>query len=529
MRQRYRTQHHPIPIENAGGAAWKNLRRFLLVAGALAAVYLYVFVLSPASCSNVKKKIDQTVQQNASPRPSVMADATPAAAGDVRARLDLQVPAELTGETAEDVLVREQLSARTVTGRVQKREKFTQSLTRNGVDLAEALRLIGAFESRNVFNFSRAQPGQMFTIQMSEDGTRVYGFEYHYSASLKFIAQRTAKGFDVQKVSTPVKTAVWLVGVRLSTTLQAAFSAVGEDAQLARMVQALLRDELEPSDFAAGDSVRLLVEKKTMGRKFLAYGSLLAVVADTRKKGSFAVFRGLSGNYYTADGLSFFRRFLSRPLPGDAPAEPDSRTGGVVFPAYRNPPVWALSGGRVLESGWAGPLGRRVVVEHEDGIRATYYQLGSIASDIRPGVLVNRRQVIGTAGFSGTTPDRNGVGVSIMQNGQPVSLYALSTSRLAPLPADALGPFSRQVEEYRRLLNSAEPDGLGVARPVDAAAVSAKPDSVREKKPSLAAPRRSGAPQSAGAARKAATGGSAPFVAPAGRPVEGSPRGRKLF
>jgi hypothetical protein len=43
----------------------------------------------------------------------------------------------------------------------------------------------------------------MFTLQMSADGTRVYTFEYHYSASQKLIAQRTAKGFSVQKISTP--------------------------------------------------------------------------------------------------------------------------------------------------------------------------------------------------------------------------------------------------------------------------------------------------------------------------------------
>lgn len=466
MRPRYsRTRHHSIPIDKTNESAWnKNVRRFLLVLGALAAVYLYVFVLSPASCSNVKKKINQTVPQNAPTRPSIV---QPTLENEtVQARLDLQVPAELTGETFEDILVREQFSARTVTGRVQKKEKFTQSLTRNGVDVAEARRLVAAFESRNVFNFSRAQPGQMFTIQMNEDGTRVYAFEYHYSSNVKFIAQRTAKGFSVQKLSTPVKTSVWLVGVRISTTLQAALLAIGEDTQLARMVQALFRDELEPSEITTGDTVRLLVEKKIMGKNFLVYGPLLAVMVDTRKKGSFAVFRGPVGNYYTSDGLSFFRRFLPRPLPGNAPAEPDPRTKGVVFPAYRHPPVWALSGGNVLQVGWAGALGRRVVIQHEDGIRATYYQLGSIESNMKPGVSVTRRQVIGTAGFSGTTPDRNGVGIVIEQNGQPISLYALSTSRLAPLPTEAMEAFSRQVQAYQNLLLSVETDGLGVARSV---------------------------------------------------------------
>ncbi len=483
------------------------MRRFLMVFGALAAMYLYVFVFSPASCSSVKKKIDQTVQQNAPVRSELAAAPSAGNSGDAPgAQLNLQVPAELTGETPEDVLVREQLSARTVTGRVQKKEKFTQSLTRNGVDLAEARRLIAAFESRNVFNFARAQPGQMFTIQMSADGTRIYAFEYQYAANLKFVAQRTAKGFAVQRVDTPVRVALHLVGVRVSSTLQSAFEGVGEDAQLARMVQALLRDELEPGDIASGDTVRLLVEKKTMGKRFLGYGALLAVSVETRRKGVYRVFRGPSGNYYTSDGLSFFRRFLARPLPGDAPAEPDPRTGGVVFPARRNPPVWALAAGRVVESGWAGPLGRRVVVEHEDGVRATYYQLGSIASEIRPGASVIRRQVLGTAGFSGTTPDRNGVGIALVQNGQPVSLYALSSSRLPPLPAESLSEFSRQVEEWGRLLDSAETEGLGVSRAVGSAAGSVPgkkdPGPPSGQKPSRAVPAARKSPRPAPAVQK---------------------------
>jgi hypothetical protein len=180
-----------------------------------------------------------------------------------------------------------------------------------------------------------------------------------------------------------------------------------------------------------------------MGKRFLAYGQLLA---SWRKpgKGSFAVFRGPSGNYYTADGLSFFRRFLARPLPGNAPAEPDARTGGVVFPAYRNPPVWALSGGRVLEAGWAGPLGRRVVIEHEDGIRATYYQLGSIASDVR-----GESVTVAKCSERRVFPEPRRIATaSESPSCKMASGFALCPVHkpLEPISADAMETFSRQVK-----------------------------------------------------------------------------------
>ena len=459
MRHRHRTLLPPSE------PPWKKKARLFLIGfGSLGLLYLYVFVLSPASCSSVQDKIDRTVEQNtraAAPgaREGELPEKTPG-----RAALNLQVPAELTGETQEDLLVRDQLAARTVSGRVQKKEKFTQSLTRNGVDAAEARRLISAFESRNVFNFARAQPGQLFTLQLSEDGTRIFTFEYHFSAQLKLQATRTAKGFAVQKITAPVVTAPWAVGLRLQTTLRAAVEAVGEDPQLAVLLEALFRDELEPGELGRGDTVRVLVEKKTLRKKFFGYGPILAVHLVSRKKGSYFAYRGPSGGYYTADGLSFFRRFLPRPLPGNAPPEPDPQTGGVIFPAHRNPPVWSLAPGRVVEAGWAGPLGRRVIIAHEDDVRTMFYQLGSIATGLKAGDPVGRRQIIGSAGFSGTTPDRNGAGLLTTQGGRPVSVYALSTTRQPSLPVDLQPAFARSVEANAALLEGLQFDVQGVSR-----------------------------------------------------------------
>ena len=457
--------------------------------GALGLLYLYVFVLSPASCSSVQKKIDRTVEQNTRAEADGPRSASDEEQAPGKASLNLQVPAELTGETQEDLLVRDQLAARTVSGRVQKKEKFTQSLVRNGVDTAEARRLISAFESKNVFNFARAQPGQLFTLQMNEDGTRVFAFEYHYSSRLKLQAQRTAKGFTVQKITAPVMTAPWIVGVRLQTNLKAAIEAVGENAQLAALIEALFRDEIEPHEFEKGDLVRVLVEKKTLHKKFFGYGPILAVQVVTRRKGTFSAYRGPSGGYYTADGLSFFRRFLPRPLPGNAPPETDPQTGGVVFPAHRNPPVWTLAPGKIVEAGWAGKLGRRVEIAHENDIRTVFYQLGSIAAGLKSGDSVTRRQIIGSAGFSGTTPDRNGVGVLVTQAGRPVSIYALSTSRQDPLPADLVPAFSRQVEAHAALLTGLQFDAMGVAKAAGSATVK------KEEKPEKPAAAKKPAPR----------------------------------
>ena len=273
-----------------------------------------------------------------------------------------------------------------------------------------------------------------------------------------------------------------LIGLRLQTTLRAAVEGVGEDPQLATLVEALFRDELEPGELGRGDVVRVLVEKKTLRKKFFGYGPILAVHLVSRKKGSYFAYRGPAGGYYTADGLSFFRRFLPRPLPGNAPPEPDPQTGGVIFPAHRNPPVWSLAPGRVVEAGWAGPLGRRVIIAHEDDVRTTFYQLGSIADGLKAGDSVGRRQIIGSAGFSGTTPDRNGAGLLATQAGRPVSVYALSTTRQPSLPVDLQPAFARSVEAHAALLEGLSFDAHGVAR------AAGDPTVKKEEKPEKPAP-----------------------------------------
>lgn len=479
-------RHHHRTLLPPPEPQWKrNTRRFLIGFGALGLLYLYVFVLSPASCSSVQDKIDRTVEQNT----RAAATMTPAAGEEEktpgRAALNLQVPAELTGETQEELLVRDQLAARTVSGRVQKKEKFTQSLVRNGVDAGEARRLIAAFESRNVFNFARAQPGQLFTLQISDDGTRIFTFEYNFSTHLKLQAQRTAKGFAVQKVTAPLMTTPWVVGVRLQTTLKAALEAVGEDASLATHLEALFRDELDPQELGRGDTVRVLVEKKTLRKKFHSYGPIQAVHLVSKKKGSYFAYRGPAGGYYTADGLSFFRRFLPRPLPGNAPPEPDAQTGGVIFPAHRNPPVWSLAPGRIVELGWAGALGRRVTIAHDDDARTMFYQLGSITTGLKVGDTVSRRQVIGSAGFSGTTPDRNGAGVLTTSAGRPVSIYALSTTRQSSLAVDLLPAFSKTAAEQAALLEGLKFDAQGLA---GAAGASTPKKTEKPEKPEKAPP-----------------------------------------
>ncbi|MBU1238515.1 M23 family metallopeptidase [Myxococcota bacterium] len=438
----------------------------LYFAGVLLLIYAYVFFYSPASCSNVKKKIDKTVQTSSKEHIKKAikgkVDAVPAEPG--KGSLSLNIPGQITGDFEDEMLTREYLMAKTVMGTVKRREIVTAALIRNGLAGDEAKRLVASFESRGVFNFRRAQPGQKFELKMSLDGSRAFYFNYHYGQRIQLIAERTAKGFKARKVVHRIRLLVFGIGFRIHKNLAATLAKLGENYSLVKKLSALFADEIQTRELREGDDITLLVEKRFLKKRAIGYGNILAVRLNTREKGEYNVFYYEPGGYYTADGNSFFRVYLSRPLPGNTPPEKDPVNGGIVYPASRRPPVWALSGGTVASLGWAGKFGRKIEIDHPDGVRTVYYQLSSFSKKLKKGSQIARKEVIGRAGYSGTTPDKNGAGILVYKNGGVISQYAISSIREPAISAQARAAFLAKVKMYEGQLDSIKIVGGGVSQ-----------------------------------------------------------------
>jgi murein DD-endopeptidase MepM/ murein hydrolase activator NlpD len=74
---------------------------------------------------------------------------------------------------------------------------------------------------------------------------------------------------------------------------------------------------------------------------------------------------------------------------------------GVDLAAPHGTPVRAAGDGRIVESDWCRGYGRTVRVGHAGAVQSTYAHLSQIAPGIRPGLRVERGQVIGYVGSSG--------------------------------------------------------------------------------------------------------------------------------
>ncbi|MBU1219494.1 M23 family metallopeptidase [Myxococcota bacterium] len=425
-----------------------KLKKILIFLSAMVMIYLYVFVYSPASCSSVKKKIEKTVDEKKPDhiKSTLKGEKLPEVN---KSSISLNIPENITPIDEDEMDERHFLAARTVQGTVKKREKFTDSLIRNGVSIGESRRIIATFESRNVFNFNRAQPGHIFKVRMNDDGSRVYFFEYHYGSRTRYVATRHKKSFKVRKVVNIPSTVPYIIGFRLRTTLADALKASNESTRLELKIRALLRDEITKEMFSPGDQFIVIVEKKMLKKKFLGYGELLALYASTKTRGNYKVFSFKSRGYFTYEGISFFRTYLERPLAGNVPPEKDTEGIGVIFPAKGAIPVWSLGMGKVKSISWQGPLGRRVDIEHPDGVMSSYYHLSRIRPSIKTGVNVERGQNIGHTGYSGITPDKNGVGFRASKEGRNLSIHALRSVRAAGIKGHELTEF----QTWREVLN----------------------------------------------------------------------------
>ncbi|MGB7952312.1 MAG: peptidoglycan DD-metalloendopeptidase family protein, partial [Candidatus Binatia bacterium] len=119
------------------------------------------------------------------------------------------------------------------------------------------------------------------------------------------------------------------------------------------------------------------------------------------------------GNYYNLEGRSLARSFLRFPLEfsnitsefAHARFHPLLKVNvphtGVDFAAKRGTPVRAVGDGVITQSGWNGPYGKAIDIQHDSTYMTRYAHLDRLATGIRDGVSVVKGQVIGYVGSTG--------------------------------------------------------------------------------------------------------------------------------
>lgn len=92
--------------------------------------------------------------------------------------------------------------------------------------------------------------------------------------------------------------------------------------------------------------------------------------------------------------------------------------GGTDYAVPHGTPVAAAAAGVVVETGWVGTYGWRVVVQHPDGVRTTYNHLSEMS--VRPGQQVSAGGLVGKVGSTGRSTGPH-LHFEVVVNGQRIN------------------------------------------------------------------------------------------------------------
>jgi murein DD-endopeptidase MepM/ murein hydrolase activator NlpD len=234
-------------------------------------------------------------------------------------------------------------------------------------------------------------------------------------------ACRDGDALVVRNIQHPLRTDVEVVNIELDrdADLASAVLDAGEKPELAELVARTLAHDVDfMTEARPGDRVQVMVEKRSLGRRFHRYGSVLAVRfvgAATRA----AYFRykpeGGAVAYFDADGQPMRRARLRSPVGffrvdtearGLLPPSIEVVQGrlGAIYRVPEGAPVLALGDGVVELVDRTTNEGLVLELKLEDGSRVRYAHLLRTIGELAPGVEVAQGQTVALAGHSGRTP-----------------------------------------------------------------------------------------------------------------------------
>jgi murein DD-endopeptidase MepM/ murein hydrolase activator NlpD len=400
---------------------------FLLVA--LAALVIFAVVLIH----------DQKVQQE-KPLPPPQAVTTP------------------KPETPPLIVYKEILRPGATMGEVLSNYRFTPSDIQSLYD-----------QVKPVFDLRRVKAGQPLRLYAGPNG-KIVRLEYDIDELNSLEMNRTDGRFEAALKVYPVETKIDLIGGAIEENPIFAFNQLGEGDILALSFAELFAWDVDfYVDLRAGDTFKVIFEKKYLQGKYVGYGSILA--AELTNQGRvFQAFLFIPPDtqrpqYYDAEGKSLKKEFIKSPIKWARISSRFSRSRlhpinkvyqahyGVDYAAPIGTPIQATADGTVTFAAWNGASGRMVKIRHKNAYETMYLHLMSFGPGIRVGARVKSGDIVGYVGSSGETTGPH-LDYRITLRGSYFNPLSYRFKAIEPLKEEFLADYKREIGIYRLLLEN---------------------------------------------------------------------------
>ena len=342
--------------------------------------------------------------------------------------------------------------------RIRSGETFVAALGRLGLTPSAAHAAATAL--RPVYPVERVHPGHLLAVTFQQE--QPLRLEYEVNDSTRLRASWREDGRIHGKVHVqPYVVRLAFVRGEIESSLFAGILAVGEDAALADLLASLFEYDIDFNrDIRAGDSFRLLVEKRFLRGEFAGYGPVHAAEVTNRGR-SIRIVRysdAHAGNvYFHPDGRSVRKMFLRCPLPFMRVTSSygrrrhpvlgfSARHNGIDLGAPRGTPVKATASGVVTHAGTHRTKGRYVQLRHPNGFASHYYHLSGIRRGVRRGQAVTQGQVIGYVGNTGLSTGPH-LHYGVRHNGRFINPLHLKPPSKNPITPGEKAAFLRHCDQ----------------------------------------------------------------------------------
>lgn len=257
-----------------------------------------------------------------------------------------------------------------------------------------------------------------------------------------------------------------------SATVRSSLAVATKEARLPDTVATQLTDAFSSViDFRdglrVGDSFRVVYETLEVDGEVLRIGKLLgAEFSNKGQKHQVVWFQepGQKGGFFTMDGQSVRRQFMSSPL---ASSRLSSGYGMRVHPILGAPkahqgtdfaspsgtPIRSVADGAVVFAGWKNGYGKFIIVKHRDQKSTAYAHLSRI--QVRKGQAVQQGDLIGAVGRTGAATGPNLHFEYIVKGRQQDPLEIARQRDGQPISTATRGEFKRITQTMREQLNAA--------------------------------------------------------------------------
>ncbi|MCA9640601.1 MAG: M23 family metallopeptidase, partial [Myxococcales bacterium] len=348
------------------------------------------------------------------------------------------------------------------------RDPFLKAIQDAGLEKAQAYRALTAL--KDLRDLEKCDRSDRFIALVERGSNRLKAFEYEVSKEEVYQAKEDSAGLlrgsklDLKVDRAQVKGAIRISGAGLDEDAKNA----GLEAGLASVVSKALKGQMSIEQFNKGDVLKVVAQEVTVLGEFARYAGVEALEYIPQGNPDKAVriyyFRGSrSKGYFDEKGRSPGEGFWRRPIPG-APVTSNFNPNrlhpvlkkrmphtGTDFGAGTGTPIRASSYGTVKFIGVAGRAGNLVMIKHDNDYETGYAHMSRFAQGLKVGDRVEREQVIGYVGSTGSATGPH-LHFICKHNGKFVdAMKTLKFDALHVLPSGERGEFEQFKKPYDAL------------------------------------------------------------------------------